>query len=585
MLLQLTRHLIFLIPVIISTFNTLLASNFDQNTVTFITSPASLDDASTPLYPISPTDAQRSKSILLANRLPLTNCDYDEAQASLDGLSILRVPNSKYWALKSNLDGYENDYSGLYVSLLENGTKVLGRQKSVFTTYNQYEITDAIFEALAARLARGFFDEPTVPPTLLMISELGEYQLRQYFIDGAIPFTNDPEFEHELYHSLLHCPIHFNRPGLFAIELSLFDDFFAFSNRHSAQHLMIPYDNTSCPNQIMTFFSTNYRSSFYDFEKAQIIPTQKGARFANALDIRVGNLRMRINQMLVAMQSKDIYSRDLCTHLERQASEKVPLHILFCQIYLLRDSRIWDARKIRQLFQLSREGKINSILSFLMTETIHHMPPAIFVQKILDLSNAGIPFETLFTQFYQLQTIFDAFQQLRTKIAEFVHPQDIDDVLAQMSAKPLFDVPFAPLSTILKLEYLSQRYPQILNEVKGPHFALALSLDDQFSPSVFSHPLVRDGDIFGQRFLSVMNAWHNLFLNNYKGRTFDDRDRGFQLLLSNDHLTQRMISSSKFCHTETDEFHQPWEWDNYFMLKILYSLHLINRSFPSSIKP
>ncbi len=48
------------------------------------------------------------------------------------------------------------------------------------------ELRGLLPEQTAPRLARAFFDDPTLPPTHLLFNNSRGFELRQYYIDGAL---------------------------------------------------------------------------------------------------------------------------------------------------------------------------------------------------------------------------------------------------------------------------------------------------------------------------------------------------------------------------------------------------------------
>jgi hypothetical protein len=169
----------------------------------------------------------------LKNPIPQTNSDLDEIQPRLKAPLVAELSLGKYLYLKGQLEDPSNVNPTLFVGVLDNGTKVFMKKSIEVTTdsgktYTRYVMNDAIPELVAPRFARAYFDAPTLPPTELIPGKNGQCELRQYFIDDALPESIKTTRLEKLASMLYLHPELFGRPVGF-IDLPILEELFLFN--------------------------------------------------------------------------------------------------------------------------------------------------------------------------------------------------------------------------------------------------------------------------------------------------------------------------------------------------------------------
>ncbi|OJW48520.1 MAG: hypothetical protein BGO67_04620 [Alphaproteobacteria bacterium 41-28] len=255
------------------------------------------------------------------NPIPQTNSDLDEIQPRLQAPLVAELPLGKYLFLKNLSDRWDGFNPTLFVGVLENGTKVFIKKtvdivdEETHSIFRRYKGAEAIPELVAPRVARAYFDAPTLPPTELIQGKNGQYELRQYFIDDALPEDLEDKELEKLARALYLHPEVFNRPvgfidsfiletvflynlddrsekningqiqkilyllektpkecgppHLFKSQLTLFNEFYAADDRNVTNLLLIPPSEN---RKKWTFFSIDYQETYdYNPETGQIV--------------------------------------------------------------------------------------------------------------------------------------------------------------------------------------------------------------------------------------------------------------------------------------------------------------------------
>lgn len=187
-----------------------------------------------------------------------TNVELDRAQHLLTAPLIAEISLEKYLMLK-NPKNKGGANPSLFIGLLDNNTKVFIKRSIKYQIdddepFLYYELEQAIAELGAPRMARDYFDVPTLPPTELVYENEEKFELRQYLIDDALP-ENKVREKH--FKMLSRKPQLLNRPPLFINDLILFDCFIGADDRNPTNLMWVPCKNLDSPLQY-DFFAIDY---------------------------------------------------------------------------------------------------------------------------------------------------------------------------------------------------------------------------------------------------------------------------------------------------------------------------------------
>lgn len=285
---------------------------------------ASADDRSTEKNKVIITDEDKEKFNLITtsqNPLLTTNEQLDNTQGLLSAPLKVELSLEKYLKLKDP-EEEEGANPSIFIGLLENGTKVVIKRNKYFNSSKEeivtsYELEQATLELVAPKIARAYFDVPTLPP-VAFLGDKDHFEVRQYFIEGETSEKDEEEDvkkRMELSRELYLNPESFNRPfgfidfnviaGYFLDDLGydsdekirarnqtalsaflldlhfewptrhkfpqadlshlkLFDLFIAAADRNNTQHLFIPCTSTQNEKQKWAYFGIDYAETYYN---------------------------------------------------------------------------------------------------------------------------------------------------------------------------------------------------------------------------------------------------------------------------------------------------------------------------------
>jgi hypothetical protein len=200
--------------------------------------------------------------------IPHNNATYDQLQPLLKEPIAAELPYEKYLCLQESGDaaGTSDKY---VIARLKSGAQVfikragLNFQRIPLQPRLTYQLEDALLELVTPRIARAYFDIPTLPATELVFTKDGLFELRQHFIKGALPEDIEDEEMNRLLVKLVNKPQKFNRPFNFLFELSLFDQFNAAADRNDTNLLWVHCGKTPTRGQKWAFFAIDYEESGY----------------------------------------------------------------------------------------------------------------------------------------------------------------------------------------------------------------------------------------------------------------------------------------------------------------------------------
>lgn len=193
---------------------------------------------------------------------PLTTNDaYDQAQKDLKSPLVAEISLLTYLQLKHPEEA-EGANSRIYIGYLENGMKVLTKRPDLKDEDREmliFDLREVLPEQTAPRLARAFFDDPTLPPTELLYKSLNDFELRQYFIDGALD-DKDKRLGRFWKHFKSN-PEDFGRSNAFIYYLTLFNRLIGGEDRNDTNYVFVPATTTSEKD---SFYPIDYGETFYD---------------------------------------------------------------------------------------------------------------------------------------------------------------------------------------------------------------------------------------------------------------------------------------------------------------------------------
>lgn len=196
----------------------------------------------------------------LRNSPLTTNEEYDQAQQDLKSPLVAEMSLQTYLQLK-NPKGSEEANSSIFIGYLENGMKVLTKRPRFQDEDKEsflLELRELLPEHSAPRLARAFFDDPTLPPSQLFLKSLKDFELRQYYIDGALD-GEDKRLD-KLWKRFKANPEDFGRSNAFIYYLTLFNRLIGALKWNDTNYLIVP---ATTSYEINSFYSIDYDKTFY----------------------------------------------------------------------------------------------------------------------------------------------------------------------------------------------------------------------------------------------------------------------------------------------------------------------------------
>jgi len=192
---------------------------------------------------ITAEDRQNFAAIMsVTNPFPETHAMYDAIDLSAPLAAIL--PMSVYEALKDGETSVTIPTSTrLFVGILANGIKVFMKRAKI--DYSEVYAKEFVAESVAPKIARAFFNKPTLPKTFLERIDETKWESRQYFIEGEEDSDSDSDSDDNLMFEeakkIWTTPEVFNREPGFGFDLNVFNIYLVASiDRNLSNQFYVP---------------------------------------------------------------------------------------------------------------------------------------------------------------------------------------------------------------------------------------------------------------------------------------------------------------------------------------------------------